>query len=269
MLRVTNPANGQVIDEIAEHSFSEIREIVAKARAAQQEWSQQTIAARVECLQRFSALLLERQDDLATVLARETGKPRQQALNEIRGTPGRVDFFAETVQAFMEPRQVRDDGTTREILGWEPLGVIANISAWNYPYFVGSNVFVPALMAGNSVVYKPSEHCPRTGLKIAETLQEAGVPEGVFTAIIGGGNVGRAHRRFGAMGAHERSCRETGERRSWYRTSRIGIAAGGYTTAWVSILSLTVVSLRQPPVCPELALSRDGGVIALAVLGHV
>ena len=58
----------------------------------------------------------------------------------------------------------------------EPLGVIANISAWNYPYFVGGNVFVPALVAGNAVLYKPSEFATLTGLHIAEMLHEAGVP---------------------------------------------------------------------------------------------
>ena len=74
----------------------------------------------------------------------------------------------------------------------EPLGVIANISAWNYPYFVGSNVFVPALVAGNAVLYKPSEYATLTGLHIAEMLHEAGVPTDVFVPVIGGGATGAA-----------------------------------------------------------------------------
>ena len=74
----------------------------------------------------------------------------------------------------------------------EPLGVIANISAWNYPYFVGSNVFVPALVAGNAVLYKPSEFATLTGLSIAEMLHEAGVPRDVFVPVIGDGATGAA-----------------------------------------------------------------------------
>jgi acyl-CoA reductase-like NAD-dependent aldehyde dehydrogenase len=70
--------------------------------------------------------------------------------------------------------------------------VIANISAWNYPYFVGSNVFVPALAAGNAVLYKPSEFATLTGLKIAEMLHAAGVPDDVFVPVIGGGEIGAA-----------------------------------------------------------------------------
>ena len=74
----------------------------------------------------------------------------------------------------------------------EPLGVVANISAWNYPWFVGANVFVPALLAGNTVLYKPSEYAALTGLEIARLLHESGVPEDVFIALIGAGDVGAA-----------------------------------------------------------------------------
>ena len=83
-------------------------------------------------------------------------------------------------------------GRLEERISHEPLGVIANISAWNYPYFVGSNVFVPALVAGNAVLYKPSEYATLTGLKIAEMLHAAGVPEDVFVPVVGGGEIGAA-----------------------------------------------------------------------------
>ena len=79
----------------------------------------------------------------------------------------------------------------REVISHEPLGVIANISAWNYPYFVGANVFVPALLAGNAVLYKPSEFATLTGLEIGKLLHLAGVPQDVFAVVIGAGEVGR------------------------------------------------------------------------------
>ena len=78
----------------------------------------------------------------------------------------------------------------REQITHEPLGVVANISAWNYPYFVGSNVFVPALLAGNAVLYKPSEFASLTGLAIGEMLHAAGIPRDVFSVVIGGSATG-------------------------------------------------------------------------------
>jgi len=74
----------------------------------------------------------------------------------------------------------------------EPLGVVANVSAWNYPWFVGASVFVPALLTGNAVLYKPSELATLTGIEITALLREAGLPEGVFTAVVGDGATGRA-----------------------------------------------------------------------------
>jgi acyl-CoA reductase-like NAD-dependent aldehyde dehydrogenase len=79
-----------------------------------------------------------------------------------------------------------------ERISHDPLGVIANISAWNYPYFVGGNVFVPALLTGNAVLYKPSEFATLTGWHITRLLHEAGVPQDVFIPLIGTGEVGAA-----------------------------------------------------------------------------
>ncbi len=77
-----------------------------------------------------------------------------------------------------------------EKISYEPLGVICNISAWNYPYLVGVNVFVPALLAGNAVMYKPSEYATLTGLEIEKLLKQSGVPENIFHVAVGDGAVG-------------------------------------------------------------------------------
>jgi acyl-CoA reductase-like NAD-dependent aldehyde dehydrogenase len=85
---------------------------------------------------------------------------------------------------------VYNAGGVREQISHEPLGVIANISAWNYPYFVGGNVFVPALLTGNAVLYKPSEFAALTGIEIGKLLHRSGVPEPIFAVVIGDGGVG-------------------------------------------------------------------------------
>ena len=114
--------------------------------------------------------------------------------------PSRVDYFIEQVGEVLAPdvvyREPADSppetAQLEEIIGYDPLGVIANISAWNYPYFVGVNVFVPALLTGNAVLYKPSEIATMTGLAIAALLHESGVPEDVFVPVVGMGSTGAA-----------------------------------------------------------------------------
>jgi acyl-CoA reductase-like NAD-dependent aldehyde dehydrogenase len=87
---------------------------------------------------------------------------------------------------------VYDEGGMQERIEHVPLGVVANISAWNYPWFVGCNVILPALLTGNAVLYKPSEFATLTGLEIERLLHEAGVPRDVFQAVVGAGPVGAA-----------------------------------------------------------------------------
>ena len=137
---------------------------------------------------------IDRQPELARTLSQEVGKPIRQSRNELNGLTGRIDFFlAETERALRDEKVFADpQGKMEERIGHEPLGVIANISAWNYPYFVGGNVFVPALAAGNAVLYKPSEFATLTGMHIADLLHSAGVPDDVFIAVVGDGKTGTA-----------------------------------------------------------------------------
>ena len=139
-------------------------------------------------------MLIERQDVLARTLTAEVGKPIRQSRNELNGLTARIDFFlAQTERALRDERVFADaKAGLEERIAHVPLGVIANISAWNYPYFVGGNVFVPALAAGNAVLYKPSEFATLTGQHIADLLHEAGVPRNVFIAVIGDGKTGAA-----------------------------------------------------------------------------
>src|SRR3989442_14515477 len=120
------------------------------------------------------------------------GKPITQSRNELEATPGRIDFFLETTPSVLREETVLQREGLEESITREPLGVVANVSAWNYPYFVGSNVFIPALLTGNTVLYKPSEFATLTGLAIGELMHEAGVPEDVFIVVTGSGETGAA-----------------------------------------------------------------------------
>jgi acyl-CoA reductase-like NAD-dependent aldehyde dehydrogenase len=190
-MRVVNPANQEVITELPEDDASSISLKVQQARAAQPAWQKISLDARLECIQRFKASLHEQRERLASVLSSEVGKPIQQAYNELDAMAGRIEFFLEHTRAVLADEVVQT-GSMEEKIGWEPLGVIANVSAWNYPYFVGSNVFVPALLTGNTVLYKPSEYAALTGQAITELLHDAGVPQDVFQCVQGDGRVGAA-----------------------------------------------------------------------------
>jgi len=192
MLEVINPANGEAIAELATDSPETVAAKYAAARAAQPAWAAVPLEHRIEMLQRFRAALVANLDKLAAILTAEVGKPIKQASNEINGLLGRIDFFVEHAAATLATRVVHDADGMRERIEHPPLGVVANISAWNYPYFVGGNVFIPALLAGNAVLYKPSEYASLTGCEISKLLHASGVPQDVFAMLVGAGDVGAA-----------------------------------------------------------------------------
>ena len=135
-------------------------------RSGQKEWSKQTIEIRIGAIEKFSKLLSKEINNLAEILTSETGKPLTQSINEIKGAIKRVRFFIDNSKQWLKDETVSKNEGGEERISFEPLGVIANISAWNYPYLVGVNVFIPALIAGNSVLYKPSEYATLTGISI-------------------------------------------------------------------------------------------------------
>ncbi len=191
-LSISNPATGERIAAIASDDAASVATKAAAARAAQPAWAARPMAERLACIARFRAAVVAQRDALAAIMTSETGKPIAMSRNELNGFLGRIDFFLEQAGASVATEQVFDDGAMREQIEHSPLGVVANISAWNYPWFVGGNVFVPALLTANAVLYKPSEFATLTGLEIGRLLHAAGVPGDVFAVLVGAGAVGAA-----------------------------------------------------------------------------
>lgn len=191
-LAVVNPADGTTLAELPADDASSVAAKVAAARAAQSAWAAHSLEERRGIVERFRGLVAAELETLARTLTAEVGKPIAQARNELNGFLGRIDFFLEAVEASTRDEDVYADASMRERISHEPLGVVANVSAWNYPYFVGGNVFVPALLTGNAVVYKPSEFATLTGRHIERLLHVSGVPQDVFMCVVGGGEVGAA-----------------------------------------------------------------------------
>ena len=189
-MNIVNPATEEVIATLVSDDETTITEKILFLQSGQKEWNRKPLIVRIEILQLFAGLLKENLERAATLLSSEVGKPLQQSKNEINGACERIDWLTNNAITYLSPEWMVIEGATKEKITYEPLGIIANISAWNYPYLVGINVIVPALLAGNSVLYKPSELSTLSGLQIEKYLHQAGVPLNVFQTAIGAKETG-------------------------------------------------------------------------------
>jgi acyl-CoA reductase-like NAD-dependent aldehyde dehydrogenase/gamma-glutamyl-gamma-aminobutyrate hydrolase PuuD len=185
-----NPATGKQIIQVNEDTRQSIQKKFDKLLIGKQEIRMLSLAKRIAIIHTFSELLDKNLESLAKVLTSEVGKPIQQSRNEINGARNRIKWLADHAEQYLSDEQMHMEAGLREVIRYEPLGIICNISAWNYPYLVGVNVFVPALLAGNAVMYKPSEYATLTGLEIEKLLKEAGISENAFQLCIGDGKTG-------------------------------------------------------------------------------
>lgn len=191
-MKIINPATEAVIKEVAEDNAASVQTKFESAKIAQKKWAKVPLKERIACIAKFNELMLANADKIAADLTSEVGKPLGQAKGEINGGVGRSQYFVENSTKYLAEEWAVTEGATREKIVYEPLGVIANISAWNYPILVGMNVFIPALIGGNAVLYKPSEFSTLTGLNMAEMLWQAGVPKDVFQVVVGVREAGEA-----------------------------------------------------------------------------
>jgi betaine-aldehyde dehydrogenase len=190
-IRVINPATGAQLAELAVDGPAQVNAAVERAQAAQKEWRAMTGAERGRVLQRAARLLRERNDALAELETRNTGKPIQEtrAVDVISGAEC-LEYFGGLAAGLagehidLGPKAF---GYTRR----EPLGVVAGIGAWNYPLQIACWKSAPALACGNAMIFKPAELTPLTAIKLVEIYREAGLPEGVFQVVQGFADTGR------------------------------------------------------------------------------
>ncbi|MDQ6843241.1 MAG: aldehyde dehydrogenase family protein, partial [Bacteroidota bacterium] len=189
-MKIINPATEELITEIKEDTKSSVEKKVQSLQAAQPLWQEVSLTERVSILKRFSENLKANLEGLALTLTSEVGKPLQQSRNEINGAITRIKWLTENAEKYLADEVITLEDGLEERISYESLGIICNISAWNYPYLVGVNVFIPALLAGNAVMYKPSEYATLTGMEIEKLLKRSGVPEDIFHIAIGAREVG-------------------------------------------------------------------------------
>lgn len=238
-MQVIDPATGATVTEVTEATSADVAAACAAARAAQPRWVARPLEARIEVLRGFGRRVAEQAEQLSATLTSETGKPIDQARSELAGVLPRIDFFCDSVERATADEVVLDDAEAgmREQIVHEPLGVIADISAWNYPWFVSVNVVVPALLTGNAVLFKPSELASLSGLAMTSLLHDAGVPVDVLHCLVGGGAVGAAVVEQPVDGVWFTGSNATGLRIAEAmagRLARVQLELGGKDPAYVT-----------------------------------
>jgi acyl-CoA reductase-like NAD-dependent aldehyde dehydrogenase len=195
-ISVRNPATLAHIAQLPVTGPAEIANAAARARKAQSLWQTTGFTERAKLLYRFRDLLIDEQERLADIVTSETGKPRAEVYgNELFYLCDVIGFWAKHAEKFLRPKKIRPHlfmFKTKKVFSYHyPLGVIGIISPWNFPLVLTAGDAMPALMAGNAVLIKPSELTPLTALFVAELAQKAGFPDDLLQTVIGGAETGQ------------------------------------------------------------------------------
>jgi succinate-semialdehyde dehydrogenase/glutarate-semialdehyde dehydrogenase len=192
-----DPATGEEIGRTPLLSPEAVAQAVARARAAQPAWANLSFPERGRVILKAREIMLRQMDAMATLISRETGKPATEAIAmEVVPTLDAMHYFARHTAKLLRPQRIDIGqyglmGRSSRIV-YKPAGVVGIISPWNFPLGTPAAEVVMALMAGNSIVLKPSEFTPFTALKIGDIFRNAGLPDGLLEIVTGDGSTGAA-----------------------------------------------------------------------------
>lgn len=190
-LNKTNPADNTLLWSALSANAEDVDMACLAARTAFPAWARKTVAERAEVISRFAELLTEHKARLAEVISQETSKPRWETLTEIQAMIGKVAISLEANQHRTgEKHTAMPDGEA--VLRHRPHGVLAVFGPYNFPGHLPNGHIVPALLAGNTIVFKPSELTPKTAEETVKLWEQAGLPEGVLNLVQGGRATGEA-----------------------------------------------------------------------------
>ncbi|MFA7584998.1 MAG: succinylglutamate-semialdehyde dehydrogenase [Novosphingobium sp.] len=170
----------------------DVDDLVAQARRAWPAWAAQPLATRMELVRRFANEVRKEAEALATLIARETGKPLWECRTEVESVIGKVEISIRAYAERTSQRKLDNALQGTAALRHKPHGVMAVLGPYNFPAHLPNGHIIPALIAGNVVIFKPSEKTPATGLLLARCLHQAGIPAPVVQVLIGGAHEGQA-----------------------------------------------------------------------------
>ena len=192
-----DPASGETWRRFPATAADQVERAIVAARAAKHDWGARPLAERLRILERFRQLVYERRSEIASTISHENGKPAAEAMaTEVATTLDFVRFYCRLAPGFFAPQRLRSSSLAlwrkRIRIAHEAYGVVAVISPWNYPFMLPAGIIIPALVAGNVVLLKPSELTPSSAALLEDLLLSSGVPTDVFKVLQGDGATGRA-----------------------------------------------------------------------------
>ncbi|GAA1184556.1 Succinate semialdehyde dehydrogenase [NAD(P)+] Sad [Corynebacterium glaucum] len=181
--RVQNPKTNTVIETFDFISGDDLESVLASAHDAFKEWRELSYDDRAEKLRKAAQIFDERRDALTRIIAEEMGKSIKEGDGEVDDVVEIFNYYADHGAEFGADQEIPNNQNGTAILRKVPLGVIVGIMPWNFPYYQVARFAAPALMAGNTVMVKHAEICPRSSQQIQDILEEAGFPKGAFTNL--------------------------------------------------------------------------------------
>ena len=190
-IETINPATGRVISTYDNMSNDQIRGIVENARLAQRKWKGLDISERSAYVRSLGRIMRKNKEEYARLITEEMGKPIRQAIAEIEKCAWLCDYYSEHSESFLHEELIPTE-FRKSFVSFEPLGIVAGIMPWNFPFWQAMRFAVPALVAGNVEILKHSSVCLGSAIKLEEAFADAGFPESVFQSVIGDARVGEA-----------------------------------------------------------------------------
>ena len=267
-----NPASGEIIWQGHAATDDEVRQAVQAAHHAKGYWSSLSVQQRAEYLHQFAQHVESHRDELAEIISKETGKPHWEALTEVSAVVGKI---AISITAYHErnPEKVTPSAEGNACLHFKPHGVVAILGAFNFPAHLSNGHIIPALLAGNTVVYKPSELTPAVAEVIMQCWHAAHLPAGVINCIQGNSNTGQALLAQDIQGVYFTGSYRTGRKIHEYFSGRpeviLALEMGGNnpliveevkeinTAVYITLLS-TLLTAGQRCTCARRVFIPEG-----------
>jgi len=183
-----NPATGKTLKRYKSSTKGDVDKAVAKARKAFEKWRQLSPAKRAIYLERTAKTLRAQKEKLARIITQEMGKPIKESLPEVAKCAWALEYYSENGPKFLNPEATKTDATDSYV-AFEPMGVIGSIMPWNFPLWQCVRFAAPALMVGNTTVFKPSSITPQSGLALQNAFESTGTIPGCFNIILGSAQV--------------------------------------------------------------------------------
>lgn len=190
ILKSINPHDQSIVGELEVSTEQDVKRAIKKAREAFGPWRDLSIEKRADFIEKFKQKVIKDREKIARLTTLEMGKPIQQSFDDVDGELKFLDYYVKKGSKFLADETILKKDKEYFRVTYEPYGVCACIAPWNFPLSMANSGVIPALIAGNTVILKPSEYTSLTQKMVIDLLNKTGIPDGVANLLIGGGKIG-------------------------------------------------------------------------------